>query len=290
LLTPEKIVNLIRPLGKRCAAASCLSGGVTHYELRGPDDGEVVVLTGGLTVPLFYWDDTAAALHDHGLRTLAYSAYGRGYSDRVDANYDDAPFIGQLTELIEALNVPTRYHLVGASMGALVAMSFLNANPRTRAATLTLVGPAGFSPQPAAQRILANDVIGNRIARRYGRRIFDRHQSHNVSDPQRAAVLDAMVGDAYRYEGSLFAFCDTVQHFGLFDRAALYSRTGALAIPTMLIWGTDDQVTPIARLDAVRNLLRPEQCHVVEKCGHMVPFECPTLVADKLVEFTTSHT
>jgi hypothetical protein len=33
-----------------------LSDGITHYELTGPDDGELVFLLGGLTVPLFYWD------------------------------------------------------------------------------------------------------------------------------------------------------------------------------------------------------------------------------------------
>ena len=54
-----------------------LSDGITHYELTGPADGAIVVLTGGLTVPLFYWDVTAAALHDYGLQTLTYSAYGR---------------------------------------------------------------------------------------------------------------------------------------------------------------------------------------------------------------------
>ena len=55
-----------------------LPSGVTHYELTGPGDGDVVVLVGGLTVPLFYWDGLVAELHSRGLRTLAYSLYGRG--------------------------------------------------------------------------------------------------------------------------------------------------------------------------------------------------------------------
>jgi len=33
-----------------------LSDGVTHYELRGPKEGALVVLVPGLTIPLFYWD------------------------------------------------------------------------------------------------------------------------------------------------------------------------------------------------------------------------------------------
>lgn len=266
-----------------------LADGVTHYELTGPSDGDVVVLMGGLTVPLFYWDDTAAALHDRGLRTLAYSAYGRGYSDRVHANYDERLFVGQLAELVDALDLPPRRHLVGASMGALVAMSYLTEQPAA-ATTLTLLGPAGLSPAPDTQKLLADENIANEIATTFGQQVFDQHQSHNVRDQQRAAALDTMIRDAYRYEGSLFAFFDTLQHFGLFDRAELYGRTGTLAVPTMLMWGDDDEVTPISSLAEVSILLQPDQCHVVEKCGHMVPFERPELVANALADFTSAPT
>jgi pimeloyl-ACP methyl ester carboxylesterase len=85
-----------------------LSDGITHYELRGPEDGEAAVLVGGLTIPLFYWDDVAPRLHRRSLRTLTYSAYGRGYSDRVSTRYDEALFVRQLRELTEALKLPDR--------------------------------------------------------------------------------------------------------------------------------------------------------------------------------------
>ncbi|MFQ6397386.1 hypothetical protein ACLMAJ_28515 [Nocardia sp. KC 131] len=42
------------------------------------------MLTPGLTIPLFYGDGLVSELHPRGLRTLAYSAYGRGYSDPAD--------------------------------------------------------------------------------------------------------------------------------------------------------------------------------------------------------------
>ncbi|MGW4330743.1 alpha/beta fold hydrolase [Nocardia sp. NPDC004573] len=61
---------------------------MTGHEMAGPDGGEVVVFAGSLTTPLFYWDQLAGELHSRGFRTVAYSPYGRGYSDRVDAAYD----------------------------------------------------------------------------------------------------------------------------------------------------------------------------------------------------------
>ncbi len=33
-----------------------LPDGVTHYELTGPEDGQVVVLIHGATIPMYVWD------------------------------------------------------------------------------------------------------------------------------------------------------------------------------------------------------------------------------------------
>ncbi|MBR7514045.1 alpha/beta hydrolase, partial [Mycobacterium tuberculosis] len=76
----------------------------------------LVVLAPGLTVPLLYWDGFADELHRRGFRTLAYSADGRGYSDRVHAVYDDALYVRQLSDLISQLDLAGPWHVVGTSM------------------------------------------------------------------------------------------------------------------------------------------------------------------------------
>lgn len=262
-----------------------LSDGVTHYELTGPEGGDVVVLAGGLTIPLFYWDELAGQLHARGLQTLSYSGYGRGYSDRAVARYDEELFVRQLRELIENLGLPRPHHLVGTSMGALIAMAYVSQHADSTA-TLTLIGPAGLSTQPVIQKLLlGNDIAASAIAKYFGRRILERHLGHNVSDPSRAAALAAMVGDASRYEGSIYTFFETLQHFPLFDRADIYRHVGTLAVPKQLIWGSDDQITPVSSLDQVLELLQPSRCHVINDCGHMAPFERPVVVADQLAAF-----
>jgi pimeloyl-ACP methyl ester carboxylesterase len=265
-----------------------LSDGITHYELRGPSAGPLVILVPGLTIPLFYWDAVAEQLHTRGLRTLAFSAYGRGYSDRVTTTYDETLFGRQLHELITTLNVPTHQHIVGTSMGALIAMRYV-AQHRESVATLTLVGPAGLSGTNARQqRVLSNNVLATLVAKRLGRRILLGHLGHNVADPEMAAPLSAMIADTYRYQGSMYGFFSTLQNFPLSNRAPLYRSTGETGIPTMLMWGTDDQVTPVTGMHVARDLLHPVQAHVV-RCGHMAPFERPTNVADHLATFITSH-
>ncbi|WP_330262154.1 alpha/beta hydrolase [Streptomyces griseorubiginosus] len=269
-----------------------LSDGVTHYELKGPEDGELVVMAGGLTIPLFYWDALVTELNARGLRTLTCSAYGRGYSDRVRARYDETLFTRQLAELIERLGLSTRpLHLIGTSMGALVAMTYA-ARYRASVSTLTVVGPAGLArPRPTSpHRLLRNDLLAGVVARRRGRQILQGHLGHNVRDPQLGAKLTDMVLDAFRFEGSLYAVFDTLQHLPVSGRDDLFRQTGALGIPTLLLWGDEDDVTPLTHLETARALLAPQQRHVVPRCGHMAPFERPGLVADQIVPFVAART
>lgn len=266
-----------------------LSDGVTHYELAGPEDGDVVLLAGSLTVPLFYWDGLAAELQARGLRTLACSAYGRGYSDRVPARYDETLFVRQLFELKNKLGIRQPVHLVGTSIGAIVAMQYARQH-RESLTTLTIAGPAGLIPKKVpTHRLFASDLLTGFVARRFGRRLLEGHLGHNVRDPQRQAELTAMVLDAYRYEGSLYAFFDTLQHVPLSGRAELFERAGDLGIPTLLLWGADDRVTPIEALDTARSLLKPRESHVID-CGHMGPYERPREVAEHIASFTATRT
>ncbi|MER7559882.1 alpha/beta hydrolase [Nocardioides sp. NPDC126508] len=263
-----------------------LSQGVTHYELSGPEDGETVVLTGGLTVPLFYWDGLVEHLHGLGLRTLAYSAYGRGYSQRLRCDYDEALFVGQLAELVDTLRLP-RHHVVGTSMGAVIAMAYVAG--RSDIKSLTLAGPAGLSAAPASRWLLKSDHAAAFVGRRLGRRLLENHLDHNVRDDASAAALTRMVHDAFRYQGSIYALFSTLQNLPLYGRAELFRSTGHSGIPTMLLWGDDDHVTPIASLEEARTLLQPRQCHVVTQCGHMTPLERPDEVADLIAAFTTNQ-
>ena len=264
-----------------------LSDGITHYELTGPKDGELVVLVGGLTVPLFYWDRFSEKLHQCGYQTLAYSNYGRGYSDRIQAtNYNNALFVRQLNEIITALGIDKHYHIIGASMGALIAMEHTCQNS-SAVATLTIAGPAGLSQQPKLIRwLLRNNYIAQLVAKRLGRKWLQSHEDSDLGDKTHAKELSTMLRDSFQYEGSIHAIFDTLQNFRLFGRQELYRSVAKSNVPTMLIWGKDDQVTPIDSLDAARGLLHPQHCHVAN-CGHMVPFERPDIVTAQFESFLT---
>jgi pimeloyl-ACP methyl ester carboxylesterase len=260
-----------------------LADGVTHYELAGPEGGELIVLIPGLTIPLFYWDRFTEQLHPKGFRTLAFSAYGRGYSDRVRATYNEPLFVGQLEQLIDALGLAGPRHVVGTSMGALVAMASVLSDPGN-VGTLTLIGPAGLSGGPPAMiRHSGGGALTALLGRYLGRRGLFGHLHHNVADERDAAALRAMVTDGYRYKGSMYALFSTLIDFPLTDRRSLYRDVGRRQVPTLLLWGEHDQVTPVTFLPEARALLGKETDHtVISGSGHMAPFEQPAAVAELL--------
>ena len=87
---------------------------------------------------------------------------------------------------------------------------------------------------------------------------------------------------------SMYGFFSTLQNFPLSNRASLYRTIGERDVPTLVMWGTDDNVTPITGVDTARELLRPTQTHVID-CGHMAPYERPADVVQHLVTFINSH-
>jgi pimeloyl-ACP methyl ester carboxylesterase len=138
-------------------------------------------------------------------------------------------------------------------LGALVAMASVVSDPGS-ARTLTLVGPAGLSNRPPA------------LIRRSGG--------------------GEMVTDAYRYEGSMYALFSTVIDFPLTDRRSLYRDVARHHVPTLLLWGEHDKVTPIASLPEARALLGADTATaVIPHSGHMAPLEQPAAVAEQLTDF-----
>lgn len=261
-----------------------LSDGTTHYELAGPESGPVLVFVPGLTIPLDFWDDVVTTLQGMGFRTLAYSAYGRGCSDRVRGRYDRALFVRQLDDLIRHLEL-SDVHLVASSMGALVALGYAGCS-QARVASLTLSGPAGLSSERNPIAALPEQgpllpLVGKHLLRRN----LLRHLDRNVQAPADADRLRALVLDGFQYQGSMYALTSTLKNFPLTGQHDLFDSASRGLHPSMRIWGANDHVTPPTGFDRAVELLEPVRAELLSDCGHMASFERPQEFADLLHSF-----
>jgi pimeloyl-ACP methyl ester carboxylesterase len=171
-------------------------------------------------------------------------------------------------------------------MGGLIAMAYATQDGIQKPLSLTLIGPAGLTAQrQLSTRLLAIDPLTRVMGTFFGHRALGTHLAHNVRSGDDAERLARLVGEPYRFHGSIYALLSTLRDFPLTAQDDLYQRAGRQSIPTMVLWGRLDQVTPIEHLDTVRELLRPAECHVVADCGHLIPFEDPHGTARLLAAF-----
>ena len=258
-----------------------LSDGITHYELGGPEEGPVVVLVHGFSVPYYIWDTTFAALTESGYRVLRYDLYGRGFSDRPRVTYDGALFERQIVDLIEGLELRQPLDVIGLSMGGAVTVRFV-ANQRQRVRRAVLIDPVHTTwGTPELPRLIGNYVLAVTV--------LPGMAEGQLSDFVRPEDYPTWV-DQYRvqmqYEGFRNAVISTLYDFGPEDHFSWYSDVQALGVPTMLVWGEEDQTLPIAGADDIREVLDVEY-RPVPNAGHLPHIEQAVTVNPAIVEFLT---
>ncbi len=131
------------------------------YETSGEGD-EVVVLAGGSGMPLVVWQlcGLVDALKAAGYRVVTYAARGVAPSDAPSPPYSLADLAGEVTGLLDALNIAS-CHVVGYSLGGFTAELLARTRPdRVRSATL-LASAGPVSPVLRATLEVAAALIEN---------------------------------------------------------------------------------------------------------------------------------
>ena len=75
---------------------------------------------------------------------------------------------------------------------------------------------------------------------------------------------------------------------GLRDRPDRTALLPTLRVPTLVVVGEQDVITPPAEAQAMAAAVQGARLAVVPGCGHMTPMEAPGAFVDLLVDFWTS--
>jgi len=263
-----------------------LSDGSVHYEISGPEDGEVVVLVHGNAAPLFSWDNNITALTAAGFRVIRYDLYGFGFSDRPDIEYTRELYDRQLNELLSTLDIKEPVLLVGTSQGGSIAVEF-TANHPEKVKKLVLLSPfinelpmkliIGLVRVPGIGDYLAS-VAFDRINLNYPNQVF---ADTEAIPPQYTERYHEQLS----YEGFKRARLSNLRSDSLTDFTARYEAVAATGIPVLLTWGTADIVIMEDSIRNIKKAIPAIQYHEIEGGGHLVHYEEPESVNPVLVEF-----
>lgn len=262
-----------------------LGAGTVHYELAGPEDAETVVLIHGFSVPYYLWDPTFDALVREGMRALRYDLFGRGYSDRPEADYTLDFFVSQLSELLDALGVDGPVNLVGLSMGGPIAAAYANRHPG-RVRSLCLIGPQGEPANGRSIFPLNVPLLGEYIMSAYmAPFLLPKSQAGDFYRPERFPGWEARYREQMKYRGFRRAILSTLRHTAVIDAIPGYAAVGKGGLPVLLLWGKEDTTMKAVNIAKVREALPAVSFHPIDEAGHMPHYERPETVNPILIAF-----
>jgi len=262
-----------------------LPEGVVHYEIAGPNNGSVVVLIHGFSVPYYVWDPTFEALTDSGYRVLRYDLYGRGYSDRPAKDYNLELYIKQLRQLLSALGITDQVHIVGLSYGGPIGAAYTNRFP-DQVRSLILIDPVSSVVSkkeifPMNIPLVGEYVVGVYVAPF----MLPNAQVKDFYQPARFPNWEPAYREQMKYKGFRRAILSSIRNMVDIDPPAEYQAVGALKLPVLLIWGKEDQTISSSEIDNVRHLIPGVEFHAIDEGGHLPNYERPEIVNKILVDF-----
>lgn len=260
-----------------------LSDGFTHYDVAGPDSGQRVMLVHGFSVPSYIWDSTVAALTTAGFRVARYDVYGRGFSDRPDVAYNSDRTTRQLQQLLDSLGWHEPVDLVGLSMGGPLTAAFVASHPE-RVRSLTLVDPAAGS-SGTVPILFRLPIVGRFFWQLIAVPGMADGQLSDFVEPAKWPDWPARYRVQMQYRGFGRALLSTLIEAQGRSTDSLYAHVGASGIPTLLIWGKEDQTVRIANADGVRKAIPQVRFHPIDHAGHLPHMERTDVVNPLLIEF-----
>ncbi|MCL9780763.1 alpha/beta hydrolase [Vibrio sp. S4M6] len=259
-----------------------LSDGNTYYRFKGPENGELVVLVHGGTIPHWAWDKQVEALVGDGFRVLSYDKYGRGYSDRPDIEYSQDLYYRQLRELVDKLAISKPFHLAGVSLGAGTAVNFAARHPN-RVNKFIVISPVVYQyPVPTVFKI---PLVGEIVARFAGiNTLVDRFTDLYGKSPQFEHYLGLYKEQLFS-PGFQQSMLSMLRSDALGDYRSAYDSVARSHRESLLIWGQADTEISKGMIDEIRSRMPDAKFVAIDNAGHGALFQQADKINSYLLEF-----
>ncbi|WP_254768848.1 alpha/beta fold hydrolase [Salinilacihabitans rarus] len=255
------------------------------YEVDGPVDAEPVVFLEGLGYGRWMWRRQREAL-SREYRTILPDNRGTGDSDAPPGPYSIPELAADLEAVLADAGVD-RAHLVGASMGGMIAKRY--AVEYDRAATLSLLctTPGGDEavPVPEETRERMFDVPPGADERETIRH----RMAPAVSDSfyaERPDLVEWIVDRRLETDASEAARAAQAAAVEAFDAA---DELAAVEAPALVLHGTADRVVPVENADLLAAALPDARLELREGGHHLFFLEEASWVTDRLRDFLAAN-
>jgi 3-oxoadipate enol-lactonase len=244
-----------------------VNGTQLHARLEGREGAPVVALLNSLATDLGVWDRQVPALALH-YRVLRYDVRGHGRSDAPRGPYTMAMLSDDLFALLTHFKAG-RAHVVGVSLGGLIAMAAALARPADLASIAVCDSRADMPPEFARgiddRNVLVREKGIHAIADMMVGRWFT--QATLAAKPDYLETIRAMIRGT-----SIEGFTGCAEAIKL---SGLRARVAQIRVPALFVVGDQDAALPVELMQAMQAEV-PGACFAkIEGAGHLANFEQP---------------
>ena len=254
-----------------------IAGGEIAYDVAG--EGEPVLFLHAFPLGLFMWDAQVEALRDR-YRVVRFDARGFGASPPDDSLLTMERIADDAAALLDHLGLG-RAVVAGCSMGGYAAFALVRRHPDRLRALVLQDTRAGADTAEARQ----NRALLAEKTRKEGAAVaLDAFLPKLLGETTRrerpavvARVREAILATSPR------GIANALQ--GLGARADSTATLREIRVPTLVVCGTEDAITPLAESEAMHQTIAGSRLEVIAKAGHLANLENPAAYNAALLEF-----
>ncbi len=254
--------------------------GLLHLNVFEAGTGRVLLFIHGFPLDHTMWSQQLAYL-SRTHRCLAPDLRGFGQSSGSTEGTSIRQYAADLAELLDALNVTEPVTLCGLSMGGSIAFQFVQHYPdRVERLILCDTRAAADAPDVQATRhALAARVLQD------GADFLALSMIERLFAEQTIREQPAVVAATQQVIRSTRPESIAAGSLALAGRPDVTHLLDTLDIPTLVIVGSEDIITPPAEMRTVAQAIMNASYVEVPGAGHMAPLESPEIVNHAIEHF-----
>lgn len=252
-----------------------------YYELHGPEDGDVIVLSNGIMMSTASWFFQTKALSQH-FRVLLYDCRGMWQSDHPDGSYSMELHADDLAGLLDALGIE-RAHIAGISYGSEISLVFALRHPERTKSLMVIDGVSevplmlklqSYPWKLAGERNDAALLFHTSVFLNFGEEYLTRNE----------ALLPASLANFAKLNLSSF-----VKLMDAFTGYNITDQLSQISCPTLIVVGQEDQIKGPKMAQIMVDRIPQAEYVVVPGAGHALCLDKPEPLNTLLMGFALKH-
>jgi pimeloyl-ACP methyl ester carboxylesterase len=244
-----------------------------HYLAEGPKTGPVVVLVHGLSGSAEDWRNLAPSLAQAGYRVYMPDLPGFGRSEQPrDFSYSVQDQAEVVMGFLQTLGL-RQVDLGGWSMGGWIAQ-LVAAQDTERIRRLMLFDSVGLAVKPEWDTRLFTPTTPAEL-----------DQLDALLMPHPPKVPSFVARDILRVSRNNAWVTHRAVAAMLSGQDATDTLLPKLQMPVLLVWGTEDRITPPSLGEKMHQLAPQSELALIPGCGHLAPGQCTAQIGPKVVGF-----